>query len=160
MLFLEIADWIQKYNINGQIIGLQIQIENQIYNDWAKMIDMKKNFPVFKANSTISSGTTLQPKIYIYDDTLPTSTLKNVVVLSNFDVNAQNVVPNFPYIGTWYDLMTNAPISVSSTTTTINIAAGQFKIYGNQPAALGTNDFNSISTVSFISEPCKRKFQY
>ena len=31
--------------------------------------------------------------------------LKNVVVLTNFDVTAQNVTPSFPYDGVWYDLM-------------------------------------------------------
>ena len=126
---------------------------SQIYNDWSKMIDMKKNFPVFKGTSLISSGTTLQPKVYIYDNTLPTSTLKNVVVLSNFDVNAQNVVPNFPYTGTWYDLMTNTPMTVSSVTATINIAAGQFKIYGNQPATLASEQFTMLNNLMLYPNP-------
>ncbi|WP_264520442.1 alpha-amylase family glycosyl hydrolase [Flavobacterium sp. N1994] len=131
---------------------------SQIYNDWAKMIDLKKNNSVFSANSSITSGTTLQPKIYIWDDTLPTTTLKNVVVLSNFDVTAQNVVPNFPYTGTWYDLMTNTPISVSNASAPINIAAGQYKIYGNQPAALASNEFEMVSNLKLSPNPTSGLF--
>lgn len=131
---------------------------NQIYNDWSKMIELKKTFPVFKGNSSISSGTTLQPKIYIWDDALSASTLKNVVILTNFDVNAQNVVPNFPYTGTWYDLMTNTSINVTNVSATINIAAGQFKIYGNQPTALATDQFNIANGFSLYPNPTAANF--
>ena len=76
-----------------------------------------------------------------------------MVVLSNFDVNAQNVVPNFPYTGTWYDLMTNTPMTVSSVTATINIAAGQFKIYGNQPATLASEQFTMLNNLMLYPNP-------
>ena len=131
---------------------------SQIYNDWARMIDMKKNFPVFKGSYAINSGTTLQPKIYIYDNSIPSTSLKNVVVLSNFDVTTQNVVPNFPYTGTWYDLMTNTPINVTDVAATISIAAGQFKIYGNQPAALNNEQFNALTNISLYPNPSNGSF--
>ncbi len=121
---------------------------NKIYNDWSRMIQLKKDEPVFEGDYDINSGGTLTPKIYVFNNSLPSTQLKNVVILSNFDVTNQNVTPNFPYVGLWYDLMDatgNTNINVSSTTAPISIAAGQFKMYGNKASTLSidTADLNS-----------------
>src|SRR5690606_7833009 len=76
---------------------------NQIYNDWSRLNQLKVTEDVFEGSYTIESGT-LTPKIYIWDDAIPASDLKNVVILTNFDVTSQNITPNFPYTGVWYDL--------------------------------------------------------
>src|SRR5690606_11677511 len=77
---------------------------SQIYSDWARMNDLKVNEAVFEGNYSIDSGD-LTPRIFIWDDALPSTQLKNVVILANFEMSAQNIVPDFPYTGTWYDLM-------------------------------------------------------
>ena len=59
-----------------------------IYNTWARINELKINEAVFEGNYTINSGS-LTPKIYIWDETLPSNSLKNVVVLANFDVTTQ-----------------------------------------------------------------------
>jgi 1,4-alpha-glucan branching enzyme len=129
-----------------------------IYNNYAKIIDLKKNNPVFSKDYSINSGTTLQPKIYIYDNAAPITTLKNVVVLSNFNVTAINVTPNFPYAGTWYNLMDNSQFIVNNTTDAINIEAGGFRIYGNQPANLNSDNFNELSDISLFPNPTTNVF--
>ncbi|MFH6767805.1 alpha-amylase family glycosyl hydrolase [Gaetbulibacter aquiaggeris] len=114
----------------------------QVYDDWSRLIQLKTQEAVFEGDYTIDSGT-LTPKIYIFDDTLPTSSLKNVVILANFDVIAQNITPNFPYPGTWYDLMDETggtSITVSNTPAAINLPAGAFKIYGNKASTLSVSD--------------------
>ncbi len=108
---------------------------NQIYNDWARMLQLKVNEPVFEGNYDINSGS-LKPRIYIWNDNLPANTLKNVVIISNFDVTPQNITPYFPYTGTWYNLMDNSSLNVSNTTASINLQPGEYKIYGNQPTTL------------------------
>jgi hypothetical protein len=124
-----------------------------IYNNYAKIIDLKKNNPVFSKDYTINSGTTLQPKIYIYDTAASAATLKNVVVLSNFNVITTNVTPNFPYTGTWYNLMDNTQITVNNTTDPISIEAGGFRVYGNQPANLSTENLNSLTSITLSPNP-------
>jgi len=135
---------------------------SQIYNDWARLNELKVHEDVFEGNYSITSNN-LTPKIYIWDDALPASKLKNVVVLSNFDVNSQNITPNFPYIGVWYDLMDssgNTSINVTSTTTPINIAAGQFKIYGNKTSTLSVDDIILDKYfVDLYPNPVKNTFQ-
>ncbi|HTO35796.1 MAG TPA: T9SS type A sorting domain-containing protein, partial [Flavobacterium sp.] len=130
---------------------------NKIYSDWSKMIDLKVNEPVFSGSYTINSGN-LTPKIYIWDNNLPSSQLKNVVILANFDVTTQNISPDFPYTGTWYNLMDNTPINVTNTTAQISIEAGGFRIYGNQQALLSTNDNNFTETVSITPNPSRGYF--
>jgi 1,4-alpha-glucan branching enzyme len=132
---------------------------NKIYNDWAKMINLKKSEPVFSGNYSINSGGTLTPKVYVFDDAIPISQLKNVVVLTNFNVNAANVVPNFPFTGIWYDLIDNSTIIVTDTAAPIDIAAGQFKVYGNRPSAQLANDvFQQKSNLILAPNPTNDYF--
>ncbi|MGL2965062.1 alpha-amylase family glycosyl hydrolase [Flavobacterium sp. XGLA_31] len=130
-----------------------------VYNNWAKMINLKKNNVVFNGNYAISPVSTnvLLQRIYVYDNSLPTSQLKNVVILTNFGTSSQNVTPDFPYTGTWVNLMDNTTINVSNTTAAITIEAGGFRIYGNQ-AALGTEDFNDLEEVVLAPNPATGHF--
>ncbi|MDI1303889.1 MAG: alpha-amylase family glycosyl hydrolase, partial [bacterium] len=69
---------------------------NKIYTDWAKMIALKINEPVFVGTATISSAS-LTPNIKITNSALAATQLKDVLILANFDVSAQNVATGFPY---------------------------------------------------------------
>ena len=120
---------------------------SEIYTTWSRLNALKINEAVFEGSYSINSGT-LTPKIYIWNDTLETSELKNVVIISNFDLSNQNVVPNFPYTGVWYDLMDasgTTTITVSNTTSPINLSPGTFKIFGNKPVS-------TLSTTNLIAE--------
>lgn len=130
----------------------------KIYNDWARMIQMKSDNAVFSGAYSLNSGTTLTPKLYVYDDSLPTTQLKNVVVLTNFGVTAQSVVANFPYAGTWYNLMTEASVSVSNTAMSFTIEPGQFLIFGNQQAQLSDESFVSPLNIALAPNPARTHF--
>ena len=132
---------------------------NKIYGDWSKMINLKLTEPVFNGSYTINSGSTvLTPKIYVWDDNLPITQLKNVVILSNFNVTDQNIVPSFPYTGTWYNLMDNTTIDVTDVNATILIAAGDFKIYGNKPSSLGITNFALSQDIYLYPNPSSTYF--
>ena len=66
-----------------------------VYDAWAKIINLRVNNEVFNTKTyTINSGD-LMPRIYIWNDALPSTSLKNVVVLANFTLSSQNIIPNF-----------------------------------------------------------------
>ncbi|WP_299253822.1 alpha-amylase family glycosyl hydrolase [uncultured Lacinutrix sp.] len=136
---------------------------NQIYNDWSRINDLKINEAVFEGNYTINqSDNSITPKIYIWDDALPSTQLKNVVILANFDVNAQDVVPNFPYTGAWHDLMDvtgNTIINVTNTSSTITIPAGGFKIFGNKESTLSVSNFEAFLNATVYPNPASNSFQ-
>ncbi|WP_317046263.1 alpha-amylase family glycosyl hydrolase [Flavobacterium sediminis] len=134
-------------------------IRGAIYTKYSKLIQLKTTEPVFNGDYAISpDANAIKPRIYIYDNSLPASSLKNVVVLANFSVADQNVTPDFPYTGTWYDLMDNTPITVSSTSAQILIPSGQFKIYGNQPATLTAETFDLENEFALYPNPAKESF--
>lgn len=129
-----------------------------IYNDWARMIKLKTSEPVFNGDCSISpNGSNIRQRIYVYDNSLPSSQLKNVVILANFSVANQNITPDFPYTGMWYNLMDNTPYNVTNTTTAITLAPGQFRIFGNQPATL-SNPENQITSVKLYPNPANNYF--
>lgn len=133
----------------------------QIYNDWAKMIQLKIAEPVFEGNYAISpDSNNIRQRLYVYDDALPSTQLKNVVVISNFSVAAQNVNPSFPYPGTWYNLMDNTSITITAATQTtpINLPPGQFRIYGNQLPTLSTDQFEPMAHIHLYPNPASDSF--
>ena len=79
-------------------------------------------------------------------------------MLSILDVTTQNVVPDFPYTGTWYNLMDNSTINVTSTTATIAIEPGGFRIYGNKSSSLGTDKFEMNGEVYLYPNPASDYF--
>ena len=84
--------------------------------------------------------------------------LKDVLILANFDVTAQNVSTGFQYTGTWYNLMDNTTINVSDVNALINIPAGEFRIYGNKVANLAIADFEKGATVNLYPNPVSDYF--
>ncbi len=139
----------------------------QVYNDWSRLNQLKINEAVFEGDYIINSSAnpnveTLTPKIYIFDDALPSTELKNVVILANFDVTSQNVTPDFPYTGTWYDLMdtsNSTTINVTNTAAPITIPAGEFRIYGNAtPQSLSTTQFDLADNFNLYPNPAKTSF--
>ena len=131
----------------------------KIYNDWSKMIALKINEPVFEGSYAISpDANNVKQRIYIYDNALPSTQLKNVVVLANFSVANLTIVPSFPYTGTWYNLMDNTSINVTDVNAPISINAGQCLVYGNKLPALGINDNEITKPIVLYPNPSSNYF--
>lgn len=126
---------------------------NKIYNDWAKMITLKKTEPVFSGTSTITNANSKIVNIKITDANLSSSQLKDVLILANFDTTAQNIPTGFPYAGTWYNLMDNSNIVVTDVNAPINLPPGGYRIYGNKTANLAIEDFERGNSVSLYPNP-------
>lgn len=131
---------------------------NKIYNDWAKMITLKTKEPVFSGTATIASVNSLLVNIKISNDNLVSTQLKDVLIVANFDVTAQNVVTGFKYTGTWYNLMDNTTINVTDVNAAINLPAGEYRIYGNKQASLAIADFEKGNAVSLYPNPVSNYF--
>ena len=134
---------------------LNIAQRRQIYDNWSKIIDLKINNDVFKASSTISpyNNNNLLQRIYVWDDNLPNTSLKNVLILANFDVNTQNFISDFPYTGVWYNLMDNTTFQVNNTNQQISLDPGEFKIFGNKDAVLSKSKYNLITGLQLTQNP-------
>lgn len=130
----------------------------QIYDDWARINTLKIDEPVFEGDYTITSGN-LTPRIDIFNNALPTTQLKHVIVLANFEVTTQSVATNFPFGGTWYDLMDETGnTTINSSVSSISLNAGEFRIYGNQASVLSTDDFQLANALAVYPNPTKTAF--
>ncbi len=132
----------------------------KIYSDWSKMIRLKTTEAVFSGTATITNASSLLQTIKITDATLPTTSLKDVVIVANFDVTSKSVPTGFPYAGEWFNLMDNSTLNVVNLNDAITVLPGQFKIYGNKqafgataPFALPSDNFNIESR----AETCANK---
>ncbi|OBX26751.1 putative secreted protein (Por secretion system target) [Gelidibacter algens] len=136
---------------------------SQVYKDYARLNALKVNEPVFEGDYTISpNGSNIRQRIYVFNDALPNTALKNVVVLANFSVGDLTIVPDFPYTGSWFDLMDetgNTVITVTNTAAPITIPAGQFRIFGNQAATLSSTSFNAENSFTIYPNPVNDTFR-
>ncbi len=112
-----------------------------VYDTWAKILELRLSLDVFNTKTFNVESGNLMPRLFIYNDA-SSSALKNVVVLANFTLTSQNIVPNFPYGGNWYNLMDNTSMSVTDTAAPITIEPGGFRIFGNA-SALATDEVGS-----------------
>lgn len=132
----------------------------QIYEDWSKLHKLKIEEPVFEGDYSITSGS-LTPRIDVFDNSIPTTELKNVIILANFDVTSQTVNTDFPsgVTSTWYDLMDpTGNTTVANSTTTISIPAGQFRILGNKASDVLNVQDESFLGFSLYPNPTQTTF--
>jgi hypothetical protein len=113
-----------------------------VYSDYSKFTKLKKGETVFNGDYSISpeSADNLKQRIYIFDNTLLPTQLKNVVILANLYTTSQNITANFPYTGNWYNLMDNSVTNVSATNMQITLAPGEYRIFGNQLSTVLSNE--------------------
>ena len=131
---------------------------NKIYYDWAKMINLKVTEPVFSGTATMANANTVTVNIKITNSNLAATQLKDVLILANFDVIAKNVATGFQYTGTWYNLMDNTSMNVTDVNATINLAPGEYRIYGNKTANLAIPEFEKENSVNLYPNPVLNHF--
>ncbi|WP_298155767.1 alpha-amylase family glycosyl hydrolase [Flavobacterium sp.] len=138
---------------------LNVTERAQVYNNYSRLIALKINEPVFEGSYTVSpdGSNNLKQRIYIFDNALPSTSLKNVVVLTNFNTISQTVTANFPYTGTWYNLMDNSSVNVTNTAIALTIPAGSFRVYGNKQALLNVDDIQE-TRISLSPNPTSDYF--
>jgi hypothetical protein len=120
---------------------------------------LKITEPVFEGSYAISpDGNNVKQRIYVYDNALTSTQLKNVVILANFSVANLTIVPSFPYTGTWYNLMDNSSINVTDVNAPITVNAGQYFVYGNKLPALNSSDYEITKSISLSPNPTSNYF--
>jgi 1,4-alpha-glucan branching enzyme len=129
-----------------------------IYNNWAKMIDLKTNQNVFENGTTAwNIGNSGHPRLDVYTSLTQTSALSYVFVLTNFTDSTYNVAGGFPFTGTWANLMDNTTFNVASTSMNISIEPGGFRVFGNQQV-LNNETFDTSELITMSPNPAATYF--
>lgn len=116
-----------------------------IYETWAKILKLKNDNEVFNTKSITVSAGDLLPSVIIENSSI--DGLNTVAIVANYTLTSQDVaIKNLPYGGIWYDLLNdNAEYNFASTSSTIALEPGEFKILGNSKT-LGTDDVSSVTS--------------
>jgi 1,4-alpha-glucan branching enzyme len=129
----------------------------KIYDDWAKMIELKRTQNVFKNGQHSWVSTTGKIRLNVFTSTTQSADLSYVIVMTNATNATTNDAGNFPYTGTWYNLMTGTPLNVTSTTMPVSIEADGYRVYGNKAAVLSTDNFD-FKSIALYPNPSKGVF--
>lgn len=97
-----------------------------LYDLVSSLIKLHQENPVFESTDFSLSLSGALKKIRLRNDTA------SMVVLGNFDVKAGSINPEFYNTGKWYEFFTGAELEVTSTTTPIELQAGEYRIYTNK----------------------------
>ncbi len=116
----------------------------KIYDDWSHLNLLKTTEAVFENGQFAwNFGTTGRTRLDIWTSTSQTTDLSYVIVLTNMTNTNVSISGGFPYTGTWYNLMDNSTIEVTSTTMNIAIEEDGFRVFGNKPSNLNQEQFDN-----------------
>jgi len=103
----------------------------------SKLIYLKKRYPIFSTTDFTQSlnGSVKWIKLNKNGD--------NVLIIGNFGLTAVNTQIDFQKTGTWYDYFGQKSINVSTTSQSLLLGPGEYKIYSTQN--FGTPLFTGIT---------------
>ena len=135
-----------------------------IYDTWARLIDLKLREPIFETEDvTMDLGNSNGLKsIHLTLASPPTDAIEHITILGNFGVTQQSINTNFQTAGTWYDLMDESgATTINGITTSVSLQPGEFKVYGNKPSTLSTENFENSNTshITLYPNPVKETFR-
>ena len=119
---------------------LNVATRKAAYDKCAKIITLKKNYPAAFISGTYSTQVggndwNAGKRIALSHTDL------NMVMVGNFYANSPAITnPNFPKTGTWYELLTGEELNVTNTTMTLQLNAGDVKIYTDKKVATGLDE--------------------
>lgn len=131
---------------------------SNVYNNWAKLIDLKKTENVFENGSFAwNFSNTGHPRLDIWTSTSQTASLSYVFVLTNFTDSSYTTAGGFPFTGTWVNLMDNSTFNVSDTNQNVTIEPNGFRVFGNY-APLSAQNFDALQNITIIPNPASTHF--
>lgn len=95
----------------------------KIYKVFRALINLKKNYEVFRSGTVSLSVGGLEKRIRLAHSSM------NAVVIANMDVVAQDVDPAFHNMGWWYEYFTGDSINVTNVNDQIHLQPGEYRIY-------------------------------
>ena len=107
---------------------------------FSQLFSLKKKYPIFSTADFTNSlnGGVKWIKLNLNDE--------HVLIVGNFGLFSANPALEFQKTGTWYDLLGQQTINVTSTPQTVTLASGEFKIYSTQ------NLGNMVTAVPIVKQ--------
>ncbi len=124
----------------------------KLYKVFAELINLKKNYEVFRTGNYSTALFDYAKKINI------THSSMDVAIIGNFNVTPISISPTYSTTGKWYDFFSGDSIDVSDVNMLIDLEPGQFRIYTT--VKLPTPEVGLITEVEDeLSESVPASFQ-
>ncbi len=120
----------------------QMQDRRDLYDIWSSLIHIKTNYEVFKTTDYNYDLTSKIKKIHLNHNSM------NVTVVGNFDVQSNNTSPQFQHTGTWYEYFTGQTLEVNDVNMSIDLEAGEYRLYTDQFVENPNLNINNIQEIS------------
>jgi len=95
----------------------------RLYYVFKSLNELKTKYDVFSTTNFTITQTSKLKSIHLFDDEM------NVVILGNFDVTSQDINPQFPSTGDWYEYYTSDTLTINNTDDLINLKPGEYRLY-------------------------------
>lgn len=110
----------------------------KLFNVYSAMLRLREQFDVFTSGSESLSLNEIVKRIQLNLGD------HNITLLGNFGMFEQSAIPNFQHTGTWYEFFTGDELAVSNVSSTIQLKAGEFRLYSDQKLPA----FKDLATVA------------
>ena len=111
------APWADLDNVNRMKLAKTI----------SALAHLKQDQPVFGTFDYDLDGSGMGKRLQLY------SPDQNAVLIGNFDVVPINMVPGFPYTGTWHDHFSGGSIEVNDLGNAFYLEPGEWRLYMDTP---------------------------
>jgi hypothetical protein len=118
-----------------------------LYQAYSKLIKLKTENKVFEATD-ITYSLTGATKYIIWK-----GTDMKAFVVGNFDVTAKSVTITLPHSGVWYNAITGAAENMSSTTYSVTLNPGEYRLYVDNGSAASIEDETAQGKASISISP-------
>ncbi|MCK9423381.1 MAG: alpha-amylase family glycosyl hydrolase [Bacteroidales bacterium] len=117
----------------------------ELFDTYARLIHLKKTFPVFRTGDFTYSLDTYMKRIHL------NSAGVKVTLLGNFDVIQRTITPYFQQTGTWYEYFTGEVLNVTGAKQDISLQPGEYRLYttskfDNSYYAKSSGNLDALST--------------
>lgn len=110
-----------------------------VYDAWAELNRLAVGEPIFESpdfSLDVDDPNGLKT-IHLTDPTASGEDISQVVIVGNFGVVEQALVPAFQQTGVWYEfLKDNLKHTVLDVNAPLTLAPGEYRIFGNRPSSL------------------------
>ncbi len=94
-----------------------------LFNVYHSLAELKKNLPVFRSTSFLMDVSAAKKRITLTDASM------DAVILGNFDVVAQSMIPNFTKTGAWYEYYSGDSLNVTNIAAPLPFTPGEYRLY-------------------------------
>lgn len=109
-----------------------------VYRIFSSLAGLKETLPVFKTSDLTLNVASSMKSIVLRDTSM------DLIVLGNFGIAEDEIVPSFTGTGLWYEFWTGDSIIVSDLITPLSLKEGEYRIYTSKrlptPPYIGIDD--------------------